>query len=147
LYNILSCDLFFTIILFAAYPWLVCEKKKEIEYCANDLAADIVPIGIFQYCTQLWFLLLVVVTGRSKLVCKLFLILRTYHSTACRFLMKWLFGPLRWNNRRTLPACVYNKSSESIRLLPLEVTTQKSKGTPIRDKQCCKSKNCEQQLF
>lgn len=72
-------------------------KKKVIEYCSHDLAGDIVQMG-FSNCTQLRFLLLVVVTGRSKLVCKLFLILRTYHSTAYLFLMKWLFGLLRWNN-------------------------------------------------
>lgn len=61
------------------------------------LLATLCQLG-FSNCNQLRFLLLAVVTGRSKLVCKLFLILRTYHSTAYLFLMKWLFGLLRWNN-------------------------------------------------
>lgn len=61
------------------------------------LLATLCQLG-FSNCTQLRFLLLVVVTGRSKLVCKLFLILRIYHSTAYICLMKGLFGLLRWNN-------------------------------------------------
>ncbi|XP_044176642.1 uncharacterized protein LOC122959384 [Acropora millepora] len=30
-------------------------------------------------------------------------------ATAYRFLVRWIFGPLGWNNSRPLPACVYHK--------------------------------------
>ncbi|KAM7442627.1 hypothetical protein ABFA07_008481 [Porites harrisoni] len=33
----------------------------------------------------------------------------SYRATAYRFLVRWIFGPLGWNNSRPLPACVYHK--------------------------------------
>lgn len=30
-------------------------------------------------------------------------------ATAYRFLVRWIFGPLGWNNTRPLPACIYNR--------------------------------------